>query len=963
MLSVIVPYIARRELRLYRLEHESMSSNYPDALQVYSDFVDDLRSRNLSWEEIYFAGGEEEEDIPTLLRAEGRKYGLPKSDYYTPEQWKQLVSEKKKREEKEKQLIIDANTPPVIKGALNNLSMPDSRRSMWQVYKSRLKRKGFSSESIANITKTTESLLRTLNPSTPHDQPFRGLVVGNVQSGKTANMTGLISAAADNGFNMFIVLSGMIDSLRVQTEERFKADLDQDSSTLRWKIFTNLGPSCTDPLSSCDFRSRSNFRYLTVVLKNSRRLEQLIGWLKSDPNKLAQMKILIIDDEADQASINTKDISKEEQGRINSLIRQIVFSTYWGKEQKPVYPQAVDYVAFTATPFANVLNESGKDSLFPEDMIYSLPVSSEYFGPQQIFGLREEFFPDDEGDIKIEGLNIVRPIPEDQIRLIEKDQNGTDNRLPETLKDAACWFLSSVAALRWRGEHRPFTMLVHTSQKTACHKDLGSLIFKWLKNTSMDDMLERCRKVWEKETSQLTLKDFEMVMDRYPMKTVENYPEFDLLEDELKELLAEKVQHINIDSDRNLIYGNGLHLCIDNSTSGRGNEDGEYLRLLYPKAGNMPEKAPAFLVIGGMTLSRGLTLEGLISTYFLRTTKYGDSLMQMGRWFGYRRGYELYPRIWMSEAAIRRFEYLSLIDYELRRTIEDMVRTMKTPGEIGVMVRKAPTGLLQLTAKNKMQSAAPASRRFSGLDSQTKLFDEDSEIQKNNLKLTEDFLKKLGRPASDSKRFDGKARVWLSVPSKEVCSYLRNFHFQKNLKLSRQIGDLLAWISSEAGQGRLNHWNIILPSRGANASQWGADSYQIGMVSRSKIKNESDSEVINVGAVKTPTDALADIPRTADFEEKRALAGPLQKPEAIDRLRKEMGVSNIPLLIIYIIDKNSKPGRPNRTERVPLNSAENLVGLSIRIPGTKVSQDYVEYLSAVRSQREEFADDADIEED
>lgn len=595
-------------------------------------------------------------------------------------------------------------------------------------------------------------------------------------------------------------------------------------------------------------------------------------------------------------------------------------------------------------------------------MIYSLPVSSEYFGPQQIFGLKEEFFSEDDGDVKVDGLNIVRKIPKDQITTIENDQNGMGTVLPDSLKDSICWFLDSVAALRYRGLHQPFTMLVHTSQKTSCHRELGDLIFDWLKDTDLDSLLNRCRSVWEKETAQLTLKNFESVMDRYPIYKVENYPEFDDFENELRSLIKEKVQHINIDSDKNLVYGNGIHLCIDNSASGRITDDNEHLRLLYPKSGNMPEKAPAFLVVGGMTLSRGLTLEGLISTYFLRTTRYGDSLMQMGRWFGYRKGYELYPRIWMSEAAIRRFEYLSLIDYELRRTIQDMVNNMRTPGEIGVLVRQSPSGSLQLTAKNKMQSAIPASHKFNGLDSQTKLFDEDRAIQKRNLQLTENFLESLGRPTSDSEKLGDKAKVWLSVPATDVCSYLEKFHFQKNLKLSKNIDDLLSWIRQENSKGRLTKWNIILPNRGVNAPQWGTDSYQIGMVSRSKIKNESDHEVINVGAVKTPSDLLADIPRGARFDSEKAKAKLYQKPKAIDELRKNMGVDSIPLLVIYIIDKNSQPGRQAREERIPLNSAENLVGLSIRIPGTKVSDNYVDYVSAVLPMLDEYAGETDIEE-
>lgn len=596
-------------------------------------------------------------------------------------------------------------------------------------------------------------------------------------------------------------------------------------------------------------------------------------------------------------------------------------------------------------------------------MIYSLPVSSEYFGPQQIFGLRDEYFSDDE-DSKIAGLDIVNTISKDDIALVNEAQKGETTEFPESLQDSICWFLCSVAALRYRKKRKPFTMLIHTSQSTFCHKELGDLVFNWLNTARMDTLLERCRAVWKAETKKLTFEKFKEVMEDYPIGQVENYPDFDHFKPELIELIKEEAVHINIDSDMKPAYGNGIHLCIDNSTNNGITEDNEYLRLLYPKTENMPEKAPAFLVIGGTTLSRGLTLEGLISSYFLRTTKNGDTLMQMGRWFGYRKGYELYPRIWMSANARLRFEYLSVIDYDLRRTIQNMVNNLKTPGEVGVMVRQSPSkSLLQLTAKNKMQSAVPASRNFTGFNSQTKLFDQDRQIQQHNLALTENFLQELTHLPEGSFLSDSHAKVWYQVPSSMVCDYLQQFHFQKNLKLSRYISSLISWIRKQDKEEKMKPWNIVLPSRKDNTSQWGIEPYRINMVVRSRLNDGSgDANVINVGAVKTLTDTLADVRHQDGFEEAWATVKSLPATEGIDKVRKMMKADDIPQLIIYIIDKDSQPKKPDQINRLPLDSFENLVGLNIAIPGTTTSTDYVDYLSVLLPSHEEFADEADINE-
>lgn len=922
-----------------------MNKSKQECEQVYLDYIDEQLIDGKNWDEITRMLNWSEDELPIILKFVGRRSGLSDEEILSVAEWYRLVERKKRIFKEEQDLKSDRDKALIARGSTNNFTLSDSKGSMWKTYLRNLQRKNMSKASIKNITESTKDILTQLNPETECSHPFKGLVVGNVQSGKTANMGALISAAADNGFNMFIILSGMIESLRVQTEERFKKDLNNGNSSSRWNIITNPAPSGPDPLVNCIFTENPNMKYLTVVLKNATRLNNLIGWLKSDPNKLAQMKILIIDDESDQASINTKDIESGEATTIHRLIKQLVFSSYWRDDQVRVCPKAVNYIGYSATPQANILNESGPDSLFPDDMVYSLPVSAEYFGPQQIFGFADNYSPEDQNlEQTIDGLNIVRIIPQDQIFQIEEDQNGKSSVLPETFKDSVCWFLSSVAALRSENVHRPFSMLVHTSQKTYCHEEIGRLVADWLQNIPKATLIDRCRKVWEKETSEFTLCELKNVMVGYPDGNLNDYPPFEGLRSELELLIDENIQFINLDEDRIPHYGNGIHLCIDNSKNNPALDDVRMMRLLYPNSSNMPSKAPAFLVIGGMTLSRGLTLEGLISTYFLRTTKLGDSLMQMGRWFGYRKGYELYPRIWMSEDSVRRFEALSVIDYELREKIRDMDRKASIPGQTGIPVKLFPSRLLRLTSKNKMQSAKAAGHNFSGLDTQTKFFDSDQCVQKANLKLTENFLKSLGQPTSDSVTYVGNGKVWTEVPASKVCDYLSQYKFQKNMKLSSRIPDLIKWIRKESREGRLKNWSVILPQNKNSKLFWGSQPYRIRMVNRSRLANSKDPDVINIGAVKTPDHSLADLRKTREFLEFRKKY-PGSKPFDIRMVREHFGMTQTPQLIIYIIDKNSRPTtKASKHSRYPLNSKENLVGLAITVPGERKQSDYADYL-------------------
>ena len=195
-------------------------------------------------------------------------------------QWKNHVREYKKSHPS----VVISQTQKIIgideNGPYNEFQIPSGVSSTWEQYKESLGDM-MGPASVINIEKSCQWIMNHLKNNTVDFYAVKGLVTGSVQSGKTANMAGLVSMAADREWNFFIVLSGTIDNLRKQTRDRFKRDLC-DSEGIRWQVldFTGedkkLRPETLklNPLGKGTFANR----YLTVCLKNKRRLENLIDW-------------------------------------------------------------------------------------------------------------------------------------------------------------------------------------------------------------------------------------------------------------------------------------------------------------------------------------------------------------------------------------------------------------------------------------------------------------------------------------------------------------------------------------------------------------------------------------------------------------------------------------------------------------------------------------------------------------
>ena len=858
--------------------------------------------------------------------------GFPES--LTIEEWKSFLKTYKeniisvKAIEGEKVIAIDT-------GALfNRYNAPSGYTSSWEQYKQSLKSQ-MSDVSISNIQKSCVWILNHLKNDTRTYGPVKGLVTGSVQSGKTANMEGLVSMAADYDWNYFIILSGTIDNLRKQTRDRFMGDL-KNSDGVYWRVLDFTGPDKKfgaeemklNPL----FGSKTfGHRYVTVCLKNKKRLERLIDWLYDDPIRTAKLRIVVIDDEADQASINTAEITDDEfQERC--AINQMIVNLVNGKKSDGSTPsvsfQAMNYISYTATPYANVLNESGAESLYPKDFICTLPEAYEYFGAKVIFGNNEQDCP---------GFGIVREVSDDEEKSLGKVHKEQQIGLPESMKRAIAWFLCSSAVLRQRGHKKSISMLIHTASIQKYHFVIYERIKTWL--GLQNEVIEYCKNVYENEKDRVTIADLREANPNYTLleKVVTDNPVFSVLRPEIEEILA-GITNIGLGDDKELTYSTGLHLCVDNCKANKEAEEGTYLRIVYPtkKVLESLEKAPIFLVIGGNPLSRGLTIDGLVCTYFSRTSNQADTLMQMARWFGYRAGYELLQRIWMTIPVLRKFKALTKIDMDLKKEVERFMEQGISPSKFGPRIRNVPEiAKFRITAKKKSQQAEYADFDFCGDSYETTDFDEDDSLLKN-IQYTEKFLKKINDNHSLRSSTAANAFIWSKVAYEMIRNdYLAGYHISQHSSLFDNLRYFNEWMESMNSEGKYLYWNIAVIDGDNKTDTWNvASGVSVGKAERTR---KTDLEYIDIGSLRSGRDAICDVDESS-LSPEQAIEFQKTRKNGKDIIskRSQFNLEDTPLLLIYRIKKDGGVPRAGTKSREKMNLQYDIIGISIIVPGDSI---------------------------
>lgn len=704
----------------------------------------------------------------------------------------------------------------------------------------------------------------------PHDPTIRtrGLVLGFVQSGKTANFTASIAKAADAGYRLFIVLSGVHNSLRRQTQLRIDEQL-VDRQPTRWVPLTDEYRDFGKPVKALPLLGSPELRCIAVVKKNVSRMTHLRDWLREAQKYggLDNCPILIIDDEADQASPNAARDPELDRTRINQRLTELL-----------ALPR-VAYVGYTATPFANVLvNPADATDIYPRSFIYALPKPTTYFGSRELFGAAVS-----------EDESTASDQPHDMIRIVsdeEADEHSTKNLLAEgpsiteSLAEAISWFILATAARRVRsGVAKHSSMLVHTTMRVdpqLAYIDPIRGFVKKVGTAALAGNVEHLRTLWEREC-------IAEPAARHGLRSVEF--------DELLPALSTTIDDLKVLAD------NGL------STD----------RLVYD------DEPATVIAVGGNTLSRGLTLEGLVSSYFLRSSNTYDTLLQMGRWFGYRPGYGDLPRIWTTQQLADDFEFLSEIEDALRTEIT-RYRTMDgaTPENLPVRIRLHPR--MQATSRVKMHFAIRGEASYSAQRPQTTYFaHRDQRIVEGNLQAGRTLLT-AAKAAGTTEDIQDSRVILRDVPAALIRDFIRNYAFHPDSDMTSDL--LLRYIDSQAACGALARWNIAVigikqPTR---TTSLGLDSPS-ALITRSKLARPSTTTRAVIGTLMSKPDRVADLRTAASVT-----AGMTE--EELQQIRDDDGRG---LLVLYPIDRNSQP-RVSAKGRAALGAIDDLLGAAFCFP-------------------------------
>jgi hypothetical protein len=815
-------------------------------------------------------------------------------------------------------------------------------------YLQKLSEEGWPVRSVEELQASTARVLETLDdPKRDGPWDWRGLVAGDVQSGKTAHYAGVINRAADAGYRVIVVLAGMHNLLRLQTQNRMEEDVlgwdtnpDATGAGGRRKaigvglinprlIVDSLTAAVPNGDFSIQVARQANFAPLTqpflfVVKKNASILENLNRWIARLPDESRAAPLLLIDDEADQASVDTNDQPLRPDGtfdedydptRINGEIRKLL-NTFARSA----------YVAYTATPFANILihhersaQEYGGD-LFPSTFILSLTPPDDYFGPEAVFGTNDE---GDQG-----GLPLVRHmsqvgegwIPDPHEKTLHPLFDGQD-KIPPSLERAIDTFLLSCAARAARGQEKEHnSMLVHVSRYTDVHDHVHRQVLAYLDTTRAlisggdRQTLQRLQSLWE--------DDFEVATDSIAGTVFGR---------QISKLSWSEVYARLPDS------GDKIRVVITNGRSKTGLDYDAY------------EDGLSLIAIGGDKLSRGLTLYGLTVSYFLRISKQYDSLLQMGRWFGYRRGYADLCRLYTTPDMEDWFRHIATANKDLRSQIARMQLMLATPKEYGLRV--AGHSIMSVTATNKQRYATERRTSYAGEGKIETVLFRDAPTTELNAQSTDAFLGNLGRgtqsPTRPGTGQKAAGELWSRVPGRAVADFLRSLAFPpENHEI--EGGRMADYIEAQILSNELTEWTVFVPTGDRTEVELGGRRF--GSVQRTPRADSSTSTRFIVKSILNPPDEAIDLSEDEFSEalrhtnDERQLLGKAatQRPSgptirAVRGRRPQNG-----LLLIYPIDPIT----------AGIETQRPLVGVVVSFPDSPTAQRSMYVENAVRQQEQ-----------
>lgn len=820
-------------------------------------------------------------------------------DNLSPEDWESLLLEAYS-----KYGSINVHKASTIRSKDNKPWFEDTHPTysyFWPRYEKYLKEiKEWPDDTVATIDNTTNEILKSIgDPRSKKEFDKRGLVLGHVQSGKTANFTGLINKAFDVDYKLVIVLAGMHNDLRAQTQLRLEREVVGTVDSISGEkqgvaVVKTGGPqietwtTVQEDISTNNAIGIKNLDkpILLVVKKQKDVLPKLIDLLRiSIKHSEVSPPVLIIDDEADQASVDASGKKTDDPSKINRFIRELL----------GLFNQK-SYVGYTATPFANLLIkadanhiEVGKD-LYPKDFVIALPKAKGYCGPDEFFnttGYMEDNKPMFIRDLSKEDTHIL-----DEIRT--KEDADLFTKVPHSMQEAILAFLLSAAIRNLRGqvnEHK--SMLIHTSRFTDVQNSMCSVIKEFYKKLS-NDIIYNSKSAYITALRELYYSDFLEVQNSFESSEEFSELTWEEIYKQIKVIVGKiEVMEINGESEDALEYD-------------KYKENGLYV-----------------IAVGGNKLSRGLTLEGLTISYYYRSSSMYDTLMQMGRWFGFRKGYMDLCRIYTNQEIAENFQYLARVMSELREEFEVFVKEGSTPEEYAVKMLTHHT--MTVTSPAKM-GTAESPINYTGTMQQTRSFEKNKDFYINNMEATVQLINSIEQEFKTTVK-GTKYHIVKDVPSQNIIDFLKKYKTVSSARIvnSKKIAD---YINKMNKAGLLNSFNVAvvdvtkttLNSQKAidngvkackvNLGRLSIESAVIRSIDQDKSKGIS---VVDLGAIVAANQEFIDIEnRTKD------------KKENI-KLRENEN----PLLLIYPLHPQVKSFK-----KLDIDFNENLVpiGLAFSFP-------------------------------
>lgn len=677
--------------------------------------------------------------------------------------------------------IKDPGHKPWLRARLHEIDF-----RYWDRYRRYLVKDGMGEPVVQRIGEITEIIVDLAgDPKLEGAWSRRGLVVGHVQSGKTANYLGVINKAADTGYRVIVLIAGVHNNLRSQTQERVDFGFvgrDSDQILSRQTNAEKVGVGQLSPgFTATAYTSRasdfsrpraeglgipiqnSSEPVILVIKKNPSILKNLIEWIRGTSAEQGGLTLpmLVIDDEADNASVDT---SKDPDAprTINRLIRELLSLSTRNA-----------YIGYTATPFANIFidpdtetDAQGKD-LFPRDFIVGLDAPSNYVGAN-------EYFLSDDADMLTVDLERTEEwLP--TTHKIDWSIEGLDDSLVEAID---CFVLSKAIRILRRQGAKHHSMLVNVSRFTRIQSDVAQEISRHLtvvksaiqnryamseEAALRDPMMRSLRDTWEKHYA----SGAEMWSD---------------IQRELHHAAA------------------GIVVVEVNASKSAGKLD---YRAHADTGLNV-------IAVGGNSLSRGFTLEGLTVSYFLRNTQMYDTLLQMGRWFGYRDGYKDLCRLFLRSDAQDWYGFIAGATEELRDEIKRMEHANLTPMDFGFAVRNHP-GTLMITARDKMRTAKDMIRQIGLANSmvESSVLLSGNQAREHNLSAVKAIIGALiadgcePEPANTGTALP--TRIFRAVPTDRVIEFIESFNVHAGL-LEMQRIPLIDYIRKRGFQS----WDVGL---------------------------------------------------------------------------------------------------------------------------------------------------------